>query len=342
MFGQMMTETERKKSVVIILVIVLIAAAAGLFFNLQQRENDLARERSILTATGTIEARTVMASFKVAGRIEQLLVDEGAAVEKGQELAVLESREIEAKVLQAEGACQAAEGAVKQAENALPYTADKVSGVIEQAQANLNNARQNYERAASLHQSGAISDSKLDEAANAYQAAQGKLNEALAERSNIEVVRYKYNEAAGMSEKARGALEEVQSALDNTHLASPISGYITQKNLEEGEMLNAGTPVFEISDLKNTYVKVFIDEKKIGRVHLQQTVEIRVDAYPDKVFKGQVVWINDAGQFAVQKAVNEQYSHDIRSFEVKIDVPNEDLSLKTGMTAEVKILEKES
>ncbi|MEG3072273.1 MAG: efflux RND transporter periplasmic adaptor subunit [Candidatus Syntrophopropionicum ammoniitolerans] len=104
-------------------------------------------------------------------------------------------------------------------------------------------------------------------------------------------------------------------------------------------MANAGTPVFEISDLLHTYVKVFISEEKIGRVHLGQDVEITVASYPDQVYHGSVVWINDAGEFAVHKAVNEQYDHDIRSFEVKIDVPNADLSLKTGMTARVNIIE---
>lgn len=65
-----------------------------------------------------------------------------------------------------------------------------------------------------------------------------------------------------------------------------------------------------------------------------------MDSFPGRFFKGKVVWINDAGEFAVRKAVNEQYDHDIRSFEVKIDVPNPDLVLKTGMTARVRILEE--
>ena len=107
-------------------------------------------------------------------------------------------------------------------------------------------------------------------------------------------------------------------------------------------MLNSGTPVFEITNLKNTYVKVFIDEKKIGRVREGQEVEVSLVAYPDEVFPGKVVWINPAGQFAVKKAINEQYSHDIRSFEVKNDIPNDDFKLKTGMTASVKIIEEDN
>lgn len=134
-------------------------------------------------------------------------------------------------------------------------------------------------------------------------------------------------------------MQEAETYLRNTHLKAPISGYITKKFLEAGEMVGAGTPVFEITDLEHTYVKVYIDERKIGRVHLNQAVEVRVDSFPGRVFKGKVVYISDAGEFAVRKAVNEQYDHDIRSFEVKIDIPNPDLVLKTGMTARVKILE---
>jgi len=118
-----------------------------------------------------------------------------------------------------------------------------------------------------------------------------------------------------------------------------MSGYITQKYLQLGEMLNAGTPVFEITDLAHTYVNIYISEDKIGRVQLNQEAEITVDAFPERVFKGKVVLVNGAGEFAVKKAINEQYEHDIRSFKVKIDVPNSDLALKTGMTARVKIIE---
>lgn len=336
-----LSEVNRKKKAVIIFLLLAVIAAAGIFIAyFDHRQNELAEKREGLNATGTIEARTVMLSFKVPGRIQTLLVDEGRQVEKGQAVAVLESRELEAKLVQAEGASQAAEGLAGQAEKAVSINDQTVAAKIEQAEAGLTSAQQKYDRAKSLHESGAISDSALDDATNNLKAAQGLLDEALAARGKVEAARQEHTAALGKSQQARGALEEAQAYLDNTHLKAPIAGYVTRKYLEEGEMLNAGTPVMELSDLKHTYVKVFIDEKKIGRVKLNQSAEIRVDAYPDQVFSGRVVLINDAGQFAVQKAINEQYNHDIRSFEIKIDVPNDDLKLKTGMTAMVKILEE--
>lgn len=238
-----LSELGNKKKVITTFLLLTVLAAAGIYYtHFYQRQANLADARGSLTTTGTIEAKTVMTSFKVAGRIQALLVDEGSAVEKGQELAVLESREIEAKIAQAKGANQAAEGQAQVAEKAISLTQQTVDAKIEQAEAALTNAKQKYQRAESLHASEAISNSQLDEATNNLQAAQGQLNEALAGRLQVEVARNQYAAAVGLNQQTQGAQQETQVYLDNTHLKAPISGFITQKTLEEGEMLSAGTP----------------------------------------------------------------------------------------------------
>ncbi len=345
----------KTRAVLLLLLMLLTGTVSILYAYFYKHQLAMANESNSLTVTGTIEAKTVMASFKVPGKIDSILVKEGSAVEKGQELAVLDSREMEAKLLQAEGAYDAATGVAQQAGSNILLTEQSVDAAIKQAQAvvsqaevGLTDAQQKYQRVKTLYEGGAASDSTFDEASNnlavarsKVEAAQGKLNEVLAAQIKVQLARAQYEAAIGQSKQAEGAVQEAQAYLDNTHLYSPISGYITAKMLEEGEMLNAGTPVFEITDLEHSYVKVFIDEKKIGRVRLNQEAMVKVEAYPEKVFRGKVVWINDAGEFAVHKAVNEQYNHDIRSFEVKIDLPNEFLELKTGMTATVSLIEEE-
>lgn len=385
-----------KKTAVTVLLAGIIAATVFIFHNyFYKQQAAIAEERDSLTATGTIEARTAMAAFKVPGKIETLLVDEGARVEQGQELARLDSSELNAKLTQAEGAYAAAQGQESQASNNVTYQSQQIEAKIKQAEAGvaeaqvgvkdaqdqvnaaevgvkdakdqLNNAKDLYDRLRLLHDQGAIDDRKLEEAKNgyeraqnaynaaqisyeraqnAYNAAQKKLQEAqalldqaISARTGVAVAQAQQEAAAGQVKQAGGAVQEANAYLANAILKAPMAGFITQKLLEQGEMVNAGTPVFEITDLLHTYVKVYISEKKIGRVHLGQEAEITVDAFPGRVFKGKVVWINDAGEFAVKKAINDQYEHDIRSFEVKIDVPNPDLVLKTGMTARVKILE---
>lgn len=348
------TAIKTKKILALAIFITLIALTALVFLYLHGNRADTIREQERLTATGTVEAKKVTASFKVAGRIEDILVGEGSRVEPGQELARLDSRELSARLSQASGAFDAAKAQVLQAEYSVPLTGRQVEAAIEQAGAKVaqaevgvKNARDLYERMDNLYKSAAVSEKSYEDAKNSCELAENVLKEAqaalaqaLSARLKVDLAQAQYEAAAGQSSQAGGAVREAQAYLDNTRLLAPISGFITQKNLEQGEMVNAGTPVFEISDLLHTYVKVFISEKKIGRVQLGQDVEVTVDSFPGRIYHGNVVWINNAGEFAVRKAVNEQYDHDIRSFEVKIDVPNPDFSLKTGMTARVNIIEQ--
>jgi len=348
-----LVKIDRKKSFVWALLLALVAAALLIFGHLYLDQRQLAAERDSLTATGTVEATTVNASFKVAGQIAALLVGEGDRVESGQEIALLDASDISAKLVQAQGAASAAAALTRKASSAIPMTSDQVQAAIAQAratvskaQAGLDDAKQKYDRAKSLHDAEAASDSDLDQATNNYNAAlselkvaQGLLDQALAAQPQVEVAQADYEAAAGQSDQARGAVQEAQSALDDTHLKAPMAGFVTQKYLEQGEMANALTPIYEITDLLHTYIKIYINEQKIGRVRLGQEADVTVDSYPGKVFKGKVVLVNDAGEFAVRKALNDQYDHDLRYYEVKVDLPNPDLLLKTGMTARVHILE---
>ncbi len=351
-----LTNLKRNKMIVYGLFLILTVGAAGIWGGyFQHHHKALAENQAALIATGTIEAKTTLASFKVPGRINSILVQEGDVVEKGQELAALDKRELEAKVLQAKGAGEAAEGQVSQASIAVSLTGQQVEAKVEQSQAMLSkaqvgvtNSEQQLERVRKLQEGGAASQSMADQAQNAYdaavqdlEAARGQLDEAITARMQVTVAESQYKTAAGLYLQAEGALAEAEAYIDNAVLKAPGSGYITDQFLEEGEILNAGTPVFEITDLENTYVKIFIDEEKIGRVQIGQEANISVEAYPGQVFKGRVVWINEAGQFAVKKAISEQYSHDIRSYEVKVAVPNDKNRLKTGMTASVEIFEGE-
>lgn len=348
------SEMKNKKVYVFLIFFVLIIASLLIFNNyFYANRAALADEQQSLTSTGTVEATTVTASFKVPGKLAKVLVEEGSKVESGQEIASLEVQEINSDVIAAKGAYEAAAGKAEQAANAVSLTREQVESTIAQVQAKVaqaeigvKDAKLTYERASKLFESGAISQKDLEDATNASDLAKNKsaeaqagLDQAVSARLNVQIAQSQYQAALGAVQQAEGTVQKAEAYLRNTILLSPMSGYITQKYLEQGEMLNAGTPMFEITDLVHTFVNIYISEDKIGRVQLNQQVEVTVDSFPDRVFAGRVVLINGAGEFAVKKAVNEQYEHDLRSFRVKIDVPNQDLALKTGMTARVKIIE---
>ncbi|MDD4169854.1 MAG: efflux RND transporter periplasmic adaptor subunit [Desulfotomaculaceae bacterium] len=341
-----------KKAFGLLLLVVLIGGSL-LIFNNYFYTRQVAREQPGVTATGTIEATKVMASFKIPGKLKTLIT-EGSQVELGQEIASLESQEISSEVLTAQGAYEAAVNQSRQAREAVSLTSQQVETTItqtrakvEQAEIGVLDARQTLDRITELYNSGAVARKSLDDATNAHALASKKLEEAragleqaLAARQNVQVAQSQYQVTQGQVKQAGGAVQKAEAYLDNTRLMAPMAGFITQKYLQPGEMLNAGTPVCEISNLAHTFVHVYISEDKIGRVQLNQEAEITVVSFPDQVFRGQVVLISDAGEFAVKKAVNEQHEHDLRSFKVKIDVPNPDLKLKIGMTARVKLGEE--
>jgi HlyD family secretion protein len=343
----------RKKAYVAALLVLIVVVAALIFWNFDRNQRLLNVSHDSLIATGTVDAPTVMVSFKVEGQITSLLVGEGDQVVQGEEIGRLDDTEITAKFVQAQGAASAAAAQVQEAGSAVPLTSDQADSAIAQAQAmvakaqaGLQNAKQKYDQAKGMYDAQVGSSSQLDEATDNYDAAQGDLqaaqaalNQAQSGKLQVAIAQEKYTAAVGQGSQAEGAVQEAQAYLDDTHLLAPMAGLITQKFLEQGDMVNALTPVYEITDLRHPYVKIYIDEKKIGRVHPGQDAQVTVDAFPSRVFQGKVVLVNDAGDFAVHQALNDQYDHDIRYYEVKVDLPNSDLSLKTGMTARVQILE---
>lgn len=335
---------------VLLVVVGLLACSILTFGFLHTRERQLAAARDDETEfTGVIEADEVITSFKVPGKIESLLVNEGDTVKKGQVLARLETDELEVKAAQARAAVESCQAQITKAQNAVGVQSglagsqvEQARAAVEQAGAGLDIASATWERIRQLYESGAVSAQQRDEAEAQYKAAQGKLNEAraaldkaLSAQGQVTLSENDVSVARTQLEQARAKYDEALVYLKSATLTAPMDGIITLRAMKAGETVGAGTPVLKITDIKNTWVKVYVSEKKIGRVKLGQKVKVSVPAFPDRHFDGVVTWINAAGDFATQKAVNDQYDKDIRSFEVKVGVPNPKLLLKTGMTATV-------
>lgn len=328
----------------------LLALSLVLFGVLHMRETALSAQRAgEVEVTGVVEADEVMASFKVPGRIAQFEADEGDEVEKGRVVARLETDELQVKVAQAKAALSAAKAQLVKARTAVGLQSgvtgsqvQEAEAAVEQAQANLEIWETTWGRIEQLYAAGAVAAQEKDKTEAEYKAAKGKLAQAEAALAKARAGRLQ----VGLSEDdvaaaeaqvalARAKYDEAVVYLNNATLKAPLGGIVTLRPMEAGETVGAGTPVLRISDLKNTWVRVYVSEKKIGRVQLGQKVKVSTTSHPEREFDGVIEWINPAGEFATQKAVNDQYDTDIRTFEVKVAVANPDLALKTGMTAKV-------
>jgi HlyD family secretion protein len=212
------------------------------------------------------------------------------------------------------------------------------SANMKAAEAESVKARKDYERADRLFKKEAIAASQLDAARSAYdsraeqvKAAQEQLS-MLKEGPRKEVIRA----AEDRERQAKAALSVIEERFGDTVLYATVSGVVLKKNIERGEVVQSGTPVFTIGEIDDPWIKVYVGENKIGLVKLGQRATITVDSYPGKVYEGTISYISSETEFT-PKTVQTQEERVKLVFGVKVRVKNINQELKPGMPADVKI-----
>jgi HlyD family secretion protein len=187
--------------------------------------------------------------------------------------------------------------------------------VLDNSKAQLEKAKNDYARTEMLFKKEVMSAQQMDAAKTAYDVALAQIQQSSAQLRTSEV-------------RLRDAV-----------LFAPVSGVVLRKNVEAGETVPAGTPIFTIGDLENPWIKVYVKEDKLGLVKLGQIAEVRVDSYPAKKYAGEVTYISSEAEFT-PKNVQTQEERVKLVFGVKVKVQNQNNELKPGMPADVRILLK--
>ena len=208
---------------------------------------------------------------------------------------------------------------VKGARLALLESAE-LRSIVEQGRAAVRNAEAEYEKARKDHdrylalsQDGAVSTQQLDTATKAHDVARSQLDQA------------------------RAALRTAEVRLNDLTADAPVSGTVLSRNVEAGETVAAGAAVYTIGDLENPWVKVYVNETKLGMVKLGQKAQVFVDTFPGKAYEGRITYIASEAEFT-PKNVQTQEERVKLVFGVKVSVTNVNDELKPGMPADVKII----
>ncbi|MDR3707728.1 MAG: efflux RND transporter periplasmic adaptor subunit [Capsulimonadaceae bacterium] len=203
---------------------------------------------------------------------------------------------------------------------------------LRQARAGLDAAKAQL----SLAREGARSED-IDQARAGAQAAGAAVALAKHNMMQAEIRRLEASAAASGVKAAQGSVDEAHSYKQETTIVAPVSGYISQKIANAGEMISAGYPIATIVKSADFRVKVYADESRFGSLKLHAPIHIELPALPGTVCTGELARIAQAADFATKKATNEQGSLDVRSVELVIRIPNPPPSLRNGMTARVQI-----
>jgi HlyD family secretion protein len=136
--------------------------------------------------------------------------------------------------------------------------------------------------------------------------------------------------------EARAALALARARLDETRLASPVTGVVLRKNVEAGETVSPGVSILTLMDPADLWVRVYVPETEIGRIKLGQEALLRVDAYPGRTFAGHITEIANEAEFTPRNVQTRKERVNL-VFRVKVAVRNPDGVLKPGMPADAEI-----
>lgn len=299
--------------------------------------------QEIVAASGKIfPQKEVKISSDVSGEIVELYVQEGDSVTVGQLLAKIDPDAYQSQV---ERGVANVNSAKAQRSNSKAQI-EQLKAQQKQIEAQLINAKEIYNRNKQLRAEGVVSEADLTASLSSLQSLEANLESAKASiLAGQESVK-----AADFSVKgAEATLKELNTSLKRTKIYAPVSGIVSKLNVEEGERVVGtiqmqGTELMRVANLHAMEVRVDVTENDIPRVSLNDEVEIEVDAYLNRKFKGRVSQIAHSSNNSSALTLT---SDQVTNFEVRISMlpssyadiitPNQQYPFRPGMSATVEI-----
>jgi membrane fusion protein, multidrug efflux system len=357
------TEGQANKSRKPLLAIALVLVTILLVYWTYQRSTH------VYTDDARVASDLVVISSKVSGRVERLDIKEGSQLQTDDLIAQLDSRETSLRLDELSAQLKATDASLAQGEAEISMVERQTSGSLQAAQSQLAASRANlastesdlelkraeWERSKSLREKGILSQQGWEQARSSFQVAeqnqirasaqvastQAKLVEANANRDRLEVLRQQQERMRHDRERVRLQMARQQVALDERRITSPLAGIVDKTFVKAGEYLMPGQRIALIHNPSDIWVKANIKETEIRHLQLGQMVEVSVDAYPDRVFEGELVRIGNAAtsQFSLLPSTNPSgnFTKITQRLPIKIAVRQEEQLLKPGMMVEIAI-----
>jgi HlyD family secretion protein len=349
----------RRRLVVVLAGIAAASATVGYFYYRQHQlparyltaRVERGRIAMTVNATGTVNAIvTVQVGSQVSGNIQQLFVDYNSPVTANQIIAQIDPAPFETRVSQVRAALASAQAAVQVAQATVENSkaavdtaranGESAKANIEKAKVTLTDAKRTLGRNQELLRRALIAQSDMDAAQTAYDSAVAQLQSSQAQSeaavgqlksasAQARLAEAQYAASLAQAEQARAALQAAELDLAHTTIRSPVNGVVVSRNVDVGQTvaasLQAPTLFLIAQDLTRMQVDTNVSEADIGHLCEGQRATFTVDAYPNTTFAGQVVQVRNA-PITIQNVV---------TYDAVIEVPNPDLKLKPGMTANV-------
>lgn len=336
---------------VFLMVIFVIALVVYVFTTPSSKNIEL---------TGIIMGNDYIASPLVQGRLQKLLVDEGSAVKKGQLIAEIDPQELQDARDSAAANIRTFEARLKQSDETRAMNDQQTSAAVQQAEAAATAARSQleqakttlalnevtYQRDEGLFRGGVLTAQERDTAQQAFlgsqdnvkaledqeRAAEAQLAVAKANRKQVEVQQADVAATRAQLAQAVAQKNQAQTQLGYTEVYAPADGIVSVRVARQGETVQAGGPIVTVLDIDHLWVQADVEETYIDQISFGQKLTVRLPS--GNTIEGTVFFKGVENDFATQRDVSRT-KRDIKTFEIKVAIPNDQRRLFTGMTAYV-------
>lgn len=271
----------KKRKITGVIVILLIFTIVGSVVGYMRY-----RATHIITDDAFVEGDIHYVTPQIPGKVAEVLVKDNDYVEKGQVLVKLDTTDIEAELTAAKRNLEVVKNQIAGQYASL----DVINAQINQLSAQRELLQTDQQRLEALLQKGAIPQSDLDKVNAQLKAVNAQIKAAQKQKRQIKMSIGKKGEngkEAGIL-LAEARIAQVELQLQHTVITAPISGYITRKNVNVGQVVQAGQPLMAVVSLDNLYITANYKETELTNVRPGQKVVFKVDTYPGVKFNGRV------------------------------------------------------
>lgn len=296
-------------------------------------------DKNTIEASGNIEATNVIVSSQVTGKVLSILKDEGANVNAGDTILIIDHETLELQLQQALAAEEVAQAKLNLLKaGAREEDIKQGEEAVTQAQINFESAKKDGERMKALFDSKAITKKQYEDAFSRLDLTKAQLTSA---KENLKKLKNlarpeDIKQALANVDRQIATVDILKKQIRDSYVQSPINGIIVKKFFEPGETVTMLSSLIKVSDLSVVDLIIYVSEEELGKVKLGQTADVSSDTYPDKKYEGKITYISPEAEFT-PKNIQTKDERTKLVFAVKIKVKNPKFELKPGMPADAVV-----
>lgn len=327
-------QPSKLKRVAVVLVVVAVAVAGFKYWKSRG-----ASETQQTTFYGNVDIRDVSLAFRVGGRVESVLKQEGDAVAAGEVIARLDQAPFKLAVAQAQAAVDVAQAQLKLVQaGSRPEDVRQARALLAERKAAQLRAKDSLNRVERLVDGGAATKQALVEAQSGAAQARASVSAAKA------VVAKQINGARGedlavaqaLVAQAEAGLASAKLALADTELRAKTQGVLVTRAIEPGSMVGAGTPALIVAVTDPVWIRGYASETALAELPPGTQVSVYTDARGDRAYSGQVGYVSTQAEFTPKNVETAELRTSL-VYRFRVIVTQHDGGLRQGMPVTIKL-----